>query len=266
MTRRVAVVDFGPVHAHAVSLPEAVEVIARRAKSGGGGYVLTPNVDHISVCARNTELAAAYRRCFLSLADGMPLVLLSRLLRLPLRQKVSGSDLFEPLMARCARDGLPVFFLGATDEVCAQAERKLRRSFPSIQVTGWDSSVFDLAADPGHALTVVRRARERGTRLIIVCLPAGKQTLLARFEDDYRPAVGIGAGSALAFYVGEVRRAPPWMSRCALEWLYRLSCEPRRLWRRYLVEAAWVVPVFLRLTLDRLSGRSCHRVCTLPLG
>jgi N-acetylglucosaminyldiphosphoundecaprenol N-acetyl-beta-D-mannosaminyltransferase len=258
--RPVAVVDFGSVHAHAVSVPEAVDTIAGRAASGRGGFVLTPNVDHISLAARHAAVAEAYRRCFLALADGMPLVLLSRFLRLPLREKVSGSDLFEPLMDRCARDSLPVFFLGATDEVCRQAERRLGQAFPSIRVAGSDSSAFDLDSDPAHARAVVRRARDLGARLIVVCLPAGKQTLLARFEDDYRPAVGIGAGSALAFYVGEVRRAPRWMSRCALEWLYRLACEPRRLWRRYLIEAAWVLPVFFRLIVDRMFGRPCHRM------
>jgi N-acetylglucosaminyldiphosphoundecaprenol N-acetyl-beta-D-mannosaminyltransferase len=263
VTRQVAIVDFGPVHAHAVSIDEAIDTIAERAGSGEGGFVLTPNVDHISISSRNAEFAAAYRRCFLSLADGMPLVLISRLLRLPLRDKVSGSDLFEPLMARCGRDGLPVFFLGATPEACQAGARKLQAAYPKIQVTGYDSSMFDLEADPGHAVAVLRRARDIGTRLIVVCLPPVKQMMLFRFEEEYRPAVGLGAGSALSFYVGEVMRAPAWMSRSGLEWLYRLSREPRRLWRRYLLEAAWALPVFTRMALDRLAGRTRHRVSKL---
>jgi N-acetylglucosaminyldiphosphoundecaprenol N-acetyl-beta-D-mannosaminyltransferase len=222
-------------------------------------------VDHISIATRNTEFAAAYRRCFLSLADGMPLVLMSRLLRLPLRHKVSGSDLFEPLMARCAHDGLPVFFVGATAEACQAATRKLRAAHPAIHVAGYDSSSFDLEADPAHAAGVLRRARDAGTRLIVVCLPPIKQMMLYRFENEYRPAVGVGAGSSLSFYVGEVQRAPAWMSHSGLEWLYRLSSEPRRLWRRYLLEAAWALPVFARMALDRLAGRTRQRVCELPV-
>jgi UDP-N-acetyl-D-mannosaminuronic acid transferase (WecB/TagA/CpsF family) len=134
--REVAVVRFGAVHAHAVSRAEAIELIVERAKSGTGGFVLTPNVDHVSLSTRNSEVALAYSRCFLSLADGMPLVLLSRLLRLPLREKVSGSDLFEPLMARCAREGLPVFFVGATTEPCEAAARKLQIEYPH-DTAGW---------------------------------------------------------------------------------------------------------------------------------
>jgi N-acetylglucosaminyldiphosphoundecaprenol N-acetyl-beta-D-mannosaminyltransferase len=262
--RDLDVVDFGPIHADAVSLGDAVDIIAERAASGEGGFVLTPNVDHLSISLRNPEFADAYRRCFLSLADGMPLVLISRLLRLPLRHKVSGSDLFEPLMARCAGEGLPVFFLGATSATCEAATQRLSATYPAIRVTGYDSSVFDLNVDADHAVAVLRRARDAGTRLIVVCLPPIKQLMLSRFENEYRPAVGIGAGSALSFYVGEVRRAPRWMSQNGLEWLHRLAQEPRRLWRRYLLEAAPVLPVFARMVLARLAGRTCHRVSRLP--
>jgi N-acetylglucosaminyldiphosphoundecaprenol N-acetyl-beta-D-mannosaminyltransferase len=262
--RDLAVVEFGPIHAHAVSIGEAVDIIAERAASGEGGFVLTPNVDHLAISLRNSEFAEAYRRCFLSLADGMPLVLMSRLLGLPLRDKVSGSDLFEPLMARCARDGLPVFFLGATSSACEAAVRKLSATYPTMRVTGHDSSTFDLNADPDHALAVLRRARDTGARLIVVCLPPSKQVMLSRFEKEYGPAVGIGAGSSLSFYVGEVKRAPAWMSRSGLEWLHRLAQEPRRLWRRYLLEAAPVLPVLAGMVLGRLAGRTYQHVGRRP--
>jgi N-acetylglucosaminyldiphosphoundecaprenol N-acetyl-beta-D-mannosaminyltransferase len=262
--RDLAVVDFGPIHAHAVSIGEAVDIIAERAASGEGGFVLTPNVDHLAISLRDPEFAEAYRRCFLSLADGMPLVLISRLLGLPLRHKVSGSDLFEPLMARCARDGLPVFFLGATPAACEAAMKKLSANYPTMRVTGYDSSTFDLNVGADHALEVLRRARDTGARLIVVCLPPSKQVMLSRFEGEYGPAVGIGAGSALSFYVGEVKRAPGWMSRSGLEWLHRLAQEPRRLWRRYLLEAAPVLPVFVRMVLGRLAGRTHQHVGRLP--
>ena len=90
----VPVVEFGPIHAHAVTMDAAVDIIARRAAGDAGGYVLTPNVAHLALSTASREFAEAYHRCFLSLADGMPLVMLSRLLGLPLRDKVSGSDLF----------------------------------------------------------------------------------------------------------------------------------------------------------------------------
>jgi len=261
--RETQVVEFGPIRAHAVSADEAVDLIARRAASGRGGFVLTPNLDHLALSRRNPDFGAAYAGAFLSLVDGMPLVATSRLLRLPIREKVSGSDLFEPLMARCARDRLPVFFLGATPETCEAAGRKLRAQHPGIELAGYDASHFDMNIDPAAARGAFRRARDRGARLILACLPSVKTLMLFHFEDDYRPAVGIGVGSALAFYAGEVPRAPTWVSRVGLEWLHRFSQEPRRLWRRYLIEDPQALPVFLRMALDRARGRPLHHACRL---
>jgi len=263
-TREVAVVDFGLVPAHAVTAAEALDIIVERAARGEGGFVLTPNVDHISMSARDSSVASAYGGCFLSLADGMPLVALSRLLGLPLRHKVSGSDLFAPLVGRCARENVPVFFVGATAAACEAAARKLRRDHPALVVAGYDSSEFDLETDPAHARAVLRAARDAGARLLLVCLPPRKQfAMLSRFQEDYWPAVAVGVGSALAFYVGEVSRAPAWMSSAGLEWLYRLWREPRRLWRRYLVQPVWAVPVFARMVFERMAGRMVPRMCRM---
>ena len=255
----IEVVQFGPVCAHAVSMPEAIELIAERARGGDGGFVLTPNLDHVAIALENPEMVQAYDRAFLSLADGAPLVAVSRLLRLPLRDKVSGSDLFEPLMARCARDHLPVFFLGATAWACEAATRKLRAAHPEIEISGYDASLFDLDGNAVAVIEVLHRARASGARLVLVCLPPRKQLLLARFEEEYRPAVGIGVGSSLAFYAGEVSRAPRWLSSLGGEWLYRLLREPRRLWRRYLVEDLAALPILAGMALDRLLGRRLSR-------
>lgn len=257
------VVQFGPVRAHALSPKEALDLIARRAASGRGGFVLTPNLDHLALARRDPEFGAAYDRAFLSLVDGMPLVAASRLMRLPIRQRVTGSDLFGPLMARCAQDGLPVYFLGASEAVCEKAARKLRAQHPGFRLAGYDASFFDLQRDPEAARAALRRARERGARLVLVCLPPAKQLMLFRFEEDYRPAVGIGVGSTLAFYAGEVRRAPRWVSRVGFEWLYRLSQEPRRLWRRYLLEDPRALATFLGMAVDRVRGRPLRRACRL---
>ena len=261
--REIPRVRFGRVHAHAVDREEAIDLIVARAKSGIGGFVLTPNVDHIAVAQRSPALADAYRRSFLSLADGMPMVLASRLLGLPLRAKVSGSDVFEPLLARCAQEGLPVFFLGSTSELNELAISLLKERYPTIEITGYDDSLFDPEIDPAGAVQALLRARATGARIVICSLPPPKQVLLSQLMWEYAPAVGVATGGALGFFVGDVRRAPVWVSRTGFEWLWRLVHEPARLWRRYLVEDIAAFPVLVGMALQRLAGRPLSRMDTV---
>jgi N-acetylglucosaminyldiphosphoundecaprenol N-acetyl-beta-D-mannosaminyltransferase len=255
-SRELPRVRFGRVHAHGVGPEEAIDLIVARASSGLGGFVLTPNVDHVAMAQRSPALVDAYRRCFLSLPDGMPLLMVARMLHLPLPAKVSGSDIFEPLLARCAHEGLPVFFLGSTAESCERATLLLKERYPQIEITGYDDSFFDPTSDSDTAVNALHRARASGARVIICSLPPAKQVLLSEFMWEYAPAVGVATAGALGFFVGDIKRAPSWISRSGFEWMYRLAQEPRRLWRRYLVEDFGAFPVFARMLLQRLMGRS----------
>jgi N-acetylglucosaminyldiphosphoundecaprenol N-acetyl-beta-D-mannosaminyltransferase len=257
--RELSRVRFGRVHAHAVTPEEAIDLIVARAHGGLGGFVMTPNVDHIAIAERSPGMVDAYRRSFLSLADGMPMVLASRALGLPLRLKVSGSDVFEPLLARCADEGLPVFFLGSTSELNERAILMLKDRYPHIEITGYDDSYFDPDGDLDGAAHVLHRARASGARVIICSLPPAKQVLLSQLMWEYAPAVGVATGGALSFFVGDVKRAPAWVSRMSFEWLWRLAHEPARLWRRYLVEDIAALPVFVRMVVRRLTGRRLTR-------
>jgi N-acetylglucosaminyldiphosphoundecaprenol N-acetyl-beta-D-mannosaminyltransferase len=247
-------VSFGRIFAHAVSAEEAIDLIVDRAASDLGGFVMTPNVDHIAIAQRSPEFAKAYQNVYLSLADGMPMVLVSRLLRLSLRTKVSGSDVFEPLLARCAREGLPIFLLGSTGDACERAILTLKRRYPDIEITGYDDSRFEPDEDPDTVVRALHRARASGARIIICSLPPSKQIILSQHMWEYAPAVGVATGGALSFFVGDVRRAPAWVSRLSFEWLWRLAHEPARLWRRYLIEDIAALPVFAAMVIKRLTG------------
>ncbi|HEY1333428.1 MAG TPA: WecB/TagA/CpsF family glycosyltransferase, partial [Myxococcaceae bacterium] len=254
--RELRRIRYGRVFAHGVEHDEAIDLIVARAKSGLGGFVLTPNVDHIALARREPAMSEAYENCFLSLADGMPLVAICRLLRLPLHHKVSGSDLLVPLLERCADDGLPIFFFGGSWEVCDRAQRMLKERYPHIEITGHDSSDFDSHGNLQNAIDALHRARASGARIIICSLPPAKQVLLDQLMWEYAPAVGVATGGALSFFVGDVKRAPRWVSKCGLEWLYRLIQEPSRLWHRYLVEDLGALPAFMAMVLRRMTGRA----------
>jgi N-acetylglucosaminyldiphosphoundecaprenol N-acetyl-beta-D-mannosaminyltransferase len=239
-----------------VSFDEALDAIVALARSGNGGYVVTPNIDHVVLARDNAEFREAYQKAALSLVDGQPLVWASRLLGVPLPEKISGADLIEPLMQRAAADGLRVYLLGAGPGVAEKAGRVLHEKY-GVHIVGFDAPMLTLSPGEGETAAALQRLREARPHLVLVALGAPKQEILmCRFRQEYAPAVALGIGAGLDFIAGTVSRAPRWISKSGLEWAYRLSREPRRLWRRYLVND----PKFLLILAQSLATRREERV------
>lgn len=243
-----------------VTFDQAIGRIVSLAQSGKGGAVFTPNVDHVVLAETHPGFREAYARAALSLADGMPLVWASHLLGHPLPAKVSGSDLLVPLIERARDAGLRVYFLGAAEGVAARAAEVLAARFPGLIVAGVDSPRITLNpsnADRAGRREVVERVKAARPDLVLVALGAPKQELwIDEVTDDLRPAVLLGIGASLDFVAGTVRRAPAIVSRIGLEWLYRLGQEPKRLWRRYLLQD----PKFAAIVLRALRSNTHERV------
>lgn len=248
--------SVGGLPVDALTRSAALQAIDACVENGRGGFVVTPNVDHLVMASRHAELRAAYGRARLSLADGQPLLWMARALGTPLPEKISGSDLLDPLMAMAADRGRRVFFFGSTPEVSAEAARRLVRRHPRLHVVGRDCSHWSPdSATPPSASPVVRAIRESKADMVVVALGSPKQELwMARHEAELAPAVALGLGASLDFVAGAVRRAPAWMSRAGLEWLHRLAQEPRRLAYRYLVRDLQVLSIFGRDLLVRVMN------------
>jgi N-acetylglucosaminyldiphosphoundecaprenol N-acetyl-beta-D-mannosaminyltransferase len=240
-------VAFGRIHAHALTLEEALDRIEELCRRGDGGTVVTPNVDHVVLAEENPALVAAYAGASLSLVDGKPLVWLARAKGQPVPEKISGSDLARPLVRRAAEKGLSIFFLGAREGVGRRAADVLLAENPGLKVAGVLSPPLGFEKDEGENAAVVRAIREAAPDLVFVALGAPKQELwMHRHRDVLAPAVLLGVGGTLDFIAGEVKRAPRWMSDAGLEWVYRLAQEPRRMAARYLVRDRAFVRIALR--------------------
>lgn len=250
---RLPSVTIGPLRVDRVTRQDALDRIDDLVRGGHGGYVVTPNVDHIVLARRIPELREAYRRAALSLADGQPVLWMARGLGSPLPEKVSGSDLIDPLMGRAARQGWGVFLFGANPAVSAAARARLLERHPSLRIVGFDTSVWRADEPPSREPSpVVENVRRSGAQLVIVALGNPKQELwMLRHAQAIRPAVAVGLGGSLDFVAGAVRRAPRWMSDAGLEWIYRLVQEPGRLAYRYLVRDAQILPIFAGEVLQR---------------
>ncbi len=250
---------LGHVPIDAVTFAGALDAIDALVAAGRGGVVFTPNVDHVVLAERDERFRAAYDTADLSLADGQPLVWSSRLLGAPLPEKVSGSDLLLPLMDLAAARAWRVFLLGAGPGVAEAAAERLRRE-RGVDVVG--TAAPFVRAGPGEAdpegdaaALAIQRARPH---LVLVAFGAPKQELwMHRRREALAPAVLLGIGASLDFVAGRARRAPRWVSRAGLEWLWRLVREPRRLWRRYLVDDPRFLAVLWRTFRERRAASRC---------
>ena len=242
-------VAIGSIEVDCVTFAGAVGAIEELIRARRGGAVFTPNVDHVVLADGHETFRNSYRRASLCVADGMPLVWTARLLGKPVPEKISGSDLVPHLMERAAARGYRVYLLGGAPGSALEAARVLRDR--QVSIAGIDASMLRDPLDASDRRAIVDRIRDAAPDLVLVAYGAPKQELFIDAVRSEVDAVLIGVGATLDFIAGRVPRAPGWMSRHGLEWLYRLFREPRRLWRRYLVRD----PRFALIVARMLMGR-----------
>ncbi len=254
--RRRARIRFGGIWIDALTFAGALDEVERLVDAGAGGTVFTPNVDHVVIAESNRAFREAYARASLSLADGQPLVWASRLLGPALPEKISGSDLVEPLMERAARRRWRVFLVGGAPGSAEAAAERFTGTY-GVSVVGVESGRLGVDCTAKEEALLARIA-EAQPQLVLVALGAPKQELwIHARRARLAPAVALGVGAALDFSAGAMQRAPLWMRHAGLEWFYRLLREPRRLARRYL----WNDPKFLAVLLRTwLSPRETRQI------
>jgi N-acetylglucosaminyldiphosphoundecaprenol N-acetyl-beta-D-mannosaminyltransferase len=236
------------------ALAELEALVAARR----GGAIYTPNVDHIVMAERNEAFVRAYDRASLTFADGVPVMWASRLLRPALPEKLSGSDMVWPIAKLAGERSWRLYLLGGSPGAAAEAAVRLRRDY-GVNVVGVDDSRVPRHADAAADGAVLERIRRARPDLVFVGLGAPKQELFVdRMWDQLTPAVSIGVGASIDFIAGRLRRSPAILSSLGLEWLYRLAQEPRRLWRRYLLQDPRFVVLVARMLQLPVSERVRH--------
>ena len=230
-------------------------------------FVATLNVDFVANAVSgwpfggNDELWGYLKTADFVTADGMPIVLLSKLLRDPLPARVTGADMVPAICRRCAEEGLSVYVLGGDKDAVEAAFEKLRVvngqdarcpsgtaancQLPTINyqlsIAGIDDSFIKLDQDQPEIIDRINAAKPD---VLFVALGNPKQELwMGRNRAKLDVGVMIGVGGTFNFIAGKVKRAPKWMQRCGLEWIYRILQEPGRLWRRYaygLFKFSWL--------------------------
>jgi N-acetylglucosaminyldiphosphoundecaprenol N-acetyl-beta-D-mannosaminyltransferase len=197
--------------------------------------VITVNAAVLASMRGDRELARACRAGDLVVPDGVPVVWASRLAGAALPARVAGVDLMQRLLESAAAHRLPVFFLGAREEVVRALVAQCAVRYPGLVVAGFRNGYFGRAGDR----EVVEEIRRSGAAMLFVGMPSPfKEVWCERHREELGIPVIMGVGGSFDVLAGFIRRAPRFMQAAGLEWLWRLLMEPRRLWRRYLVTNA----------------------------
>jgi len=230
------------------AIAAADELVSQRLPA----IVVTPNVDHLVKLQDDAEFRQIYKDSSLVLADGVPLLWGARLTGNPLREKISGSDLFPKLCERAATKGRRVFFLGGRPGAAQAASRALQAKHKDLDVAGVYCPPFGFENDAAENEKIVRLILEAKPDILFVGLGAPKQEKwIHRYRYDYKVPVSIGIGISFEYISGMVPRAPVWIQKAGLEWFFRLCSEPGRLWKRYLVDDMRYFWLLLRQILKK---------------
>lgn len=218
-----------------------------RVQSREPGFIATPNVNLVCNFQRDPVFREAYQKAMLWLPDGKPLMWAARLLGVRMAEKLSGSDMVPWLSAYAAQKGYSVFFFGGLPGSAEIAAQRLRQRYPDLKVAGTHCPPYGFENDPEQNAIAIHLVQEAKPDIMFVALGTPKQEVwLNNHQRELGVPVSMGVGAALDFLSGKVRRAPRWVQRCGLEWVWRLVQEPRRLWRRYLVRDMMIIRLVIR--------------------
>ncbi len=203
------------------------------------GMVFTPNVDHLMRLQRDPEFAECYEEADYKVCDSKILEYACKFLGTPLKEKISGSDLFPAFYAHHKdNETVKIFLLGAKEGVACQARYRINAKVGREIVVGSYSPSFGFETNESECLEIIEKVNQSGATVLAVGVGAPKQEKwLCRYRDRMpNVKIFLAVGATIDFEAGCKARSPKWMSNLGIEWLHRLLSEPGRLWKRYLVD------------------------------
>jgi N-acetylglucosaminyldiphosphoundecaprenol N-acetyl-beta-D-mannosaminyltransferase len=242
---------------------ETIETALEAVRAGRGGCLFTPNLHHMQAFASGSDRAVYDRSSTLPgarlvVADGMPLIWASRLRGTPLPERVAGSNLIWSLTAAAARKGASIFLLGGNPGAAEACAKRMRAEYPDVRIAGLLAPPQGFEKDARAVEEIVATLRAAAPEIVYLALGFPKQEELAlQLAQHLTTTWFVGVGISFSFVSGEVQRAPRWMQAAGLEWVHRLVQEPRRLFRRYVIDGLpFAARMFLHALRTRQGGRS----------
>ena len=232
----------------------AVERVVSLARGGRGAYVCFGTVHMIMESYDSHEFGDRVNAADMIVPDGMPTVWMQQLQKARDPERVRANDLMMLLMARAEKEHLKVGFYGGRQEVINAILERAGHEHPNLEVAYAFSPPFrPLAPEEDEEITA--NINLSGIQILFMGLGCPKQENWMADHKSRLKCVMLGVGASFDFYAGNVKESPPWLGRIGLEWLYRLTQEPKRLWRRYLI----LNPRFMWQAARQMLGRKVNR-------
>jgi N-acetylglucosaminyldiphosphoundecaprenol N-acetyl-beta-D-mannosaminyltransferase len=231
----------------AINMDSALEAITDALRRRQNGYICVTGVHGVSEAQSDDSFRKILNRAFLCTPDGMPLVWVGRLKGHRQMGRVYGPDLMLAVMEASEKAGWRHFFYGGANQTAECLRQRLLLRFPKLLITGVFEPPFR-PLDPTERAELKRQVAAARPDIFWVGLSTPKQEkFMAEFLPELDATLMIGVGAAFDFHAGRVKQAPRWMQRSGLEWVFRLCCEPRRLWKRYLKNnPLFIIRLFLQ--------------------
>lgn len=218
------------------TMQETVSFIESRIEQKQFLQHVVVNVAKIVNMQKDPVLAESVKACEVINIDGMGVVFGARFLGHDVPERVAGVDLFHELLAMSAKREFPVFLLGATEEVVSKTVEVVKEQNPNLNIAGYHDGYFFGNKEGNDEEAVVNKIRESGAKLLFVAITSPKkENFINKWQDKLGVDFVMGVGGTFDVVSGKVKRAPQWMQKAGLEWLYRVLQEPGRMWKRYLV-------------------------------
>lgn len=220
-----------------LNMSEAIDAIESLIESGKKSYVVAINVDVVIKIEEDSYLKEITDNADIVLVDGKPLVWIANYYNRPVKEKVSGSDLVPLLCARAAEKQHSIYIIGGKEGIAQKAKERLEKLYAGISIVGTYSPPFGFENDEAELNKINQQITKVKPDIVIACFGCPKQEKWV-YENytKYDAKVSICAGATVDFLAGNISRAPKWMSDNGLEWFYRLLQEPKRMFKRYLID------------------------------
>jgi N-acetylglucosaminyldiphosphoundecaprenol N-acetyl-beta-D-mannosaminyltransferase len=218
-----------------------------------GGVVFTPNVDHLMKLQRNQDFYDVYQNADYRVCDSKVLMYVSNFLGTPIYEKISGSDFFPAFYTYYQYDkNIKIFLLGSEQPVVKMAQQQINSRIGRRIIVAAHSPSFGFEKNEEECQKIVDMINDSGATVLAIGVGAPKQELwIAKYRNQLNNVkIFLAIGATINFEAGVIKRSPRWISEIGFEWLYRLLSEPKRLWKRYLLDA---VPFFWLIIKQKLQ-------------